>query len=104
MYSRRHARGIGRQTMEERHFMFNARNNQGWISIFQERVYVAINLTIKTAEVLFRVIAVMHRLRAKRGFRCARNEAGSLSARIFRKSRHLAELIRAFKDARVIQL
>src|ERR1700677_3161309 len=38
-YSRFHARRIGRQTMEERDFMFDAYNDQGWMSIFQESVY-----------------------------------------------------------------
>ncbi len=90
--------------MEERDFMFDAYNNQGWMSILQESVYVAINLTIKTAKVVFRVIAIMHRLCAKRGFGCARNEASGLGARVFRKSRGLTELIRAFEDARIIQL
>ena len=90
--------------MEERDFMFDAYNNQGWVSILQESVYVAINLTIKTAKVVFRVIAIMHWLRAKRGLGCARNEAGGLGARVFRKSRGLTELIRAFEDTRIIQL
>jgi hypothetical protein len=90
--------------MEERDFMFDAYNNQGWMSILQESVYVTINLTIKTAKMVFRVIAIMHRLRAKRGLGCARNEAGGLGARVFRKSRRLIELICAFRDARIIQL
>ena len=90
--------------MEERDFMFDAHNNQGWMSILQESIYVAINLTIKTAKVVFRVIAIMHRLRAKRGLGCARNKAGGLGARAFRKSRGLTGLIRAFEDARIIQL
>ena len=60
--------------MEKRDFMFDAYNNQGWMSILQESVYVAINLTIKTAKMVFRVIAIMHWLRAKRGLGCARNE------------------------------
>ena len=90
--------------MEERDFMFDACNNQGWIPILQESVYVAINLTIKMVKVVFRVIAIMHWLRAKRGLGCARNEAGGLGARVFRKSCGLAELIRAFEDARIIQL
>src|SRR5271154_3506052 len=103
-YSRFHARRIGRQTMEERDFMFDAYNNQGWMSILQESVYVAINLPIKTAKLVFRVIAIMHWLRAKRGLGCARNEAGGLGARVFRKSRGLTGLIRAFEDTRIIQL
>jgi hypothetical protein len=90
--------------MEERDFMFDACNNQGWISIFQESIYLAIDLTIEMANVVFRVIAIVHWLRAKRGFRCAGNEARRLGARVFRKFRGLAELIRAFKDARVIHL
>src|SRR5580692_11173432 len=90
--------------MEERDFMFDAYNNQGWMSILQESVYVTINLTIKMAKVVFRVIAIMHRLRAKRGLGCPWNEAGGLGARVFRKSRGLTELIRAFEDARIIQL
>ena len=53
--------------MEERDFMFDAYNNQRRVPILQESVYVAINLTIKTAKVVFRVIAIMHWLRAKRG-------------------------------------
>jgi hypothetical protein len=89
--------------MEERDFMFDADNNQGWMSILQERVYVAINLTVEAAKVVFRVIAIMHWLRAKRGLGCARNQACRLSAGVFRKSRGLAELIRAFEDARVVQ-
>src|SRR5580700_3433064 len=103
-YPRFHARRISRQTMKERDFMFDAYNNQGWMSILQESVYVTINLTIKTAKMVFRVIAIMHRLRAKRGLGCARNEAGGLGARVFRKSRRLIELICAFRDARIIQL
>ena len=59
--------------MEVRDFMFDAYNNQGWMSILQESVYVAIDLTIKKAKVVFRVIAIMHRLRAKRGIGCARS-------------------------------
>ena len=90
--------------MEKRDFMFDAYNNQGWMPILQESVYVAINLTIKTAKMVFRVIAIMHWIRAKRGLGCARNEAGGLGARVFRKSRRLTELIRAFEDARIIQL
>jgi hypothetical protein len=90
--------------MKERDFMFDASNNQGWMSIFQKSVYVAINLTIKTAKVAFRVIAIMHRLRAKRGLGCARNEARGFGARVFRKSRGLTELISAFEEARIIQL
>src|SRR5580698_9914165 len=74
------------------------------MSILQEGVYVTINLTIKTAKMVFRVIAIMHWLRAKRGLGRARNEAGGLGARVFRKSRGLTELIRAFEDARIIQL
>src|SRR5580692_12370942 len=103
-YSRFHARRIGRQTMEERDFMFDAHNNQGRLSILQQSVYVTINLTIKTAKVVFRVIAIMHWLRPKRGLGCARNEAGGLGARVLRKSRGLEGLIRAFEDARIIQL
>ncbi len=89
--------------MEERDFVFDAHNNEGWMLV-QESVYVAIDLTIKMFQVVFGMIAIMHGLCTKRGLRCARNEAGCLSARIFRKSRGLAELIRTFKDARVIQL
>jgi hypothetical protein len=73
------------------------------MSILQESVYVAINLTIKMFKMVLRVIAIMHRLRAKRGSGCARDEARGLGARVFRKSRGLTELIRAFEDARVIQ-
>ncbi len=90
--------------MKERDFMFDAHNNQGWMSILQESVYVAIDLTIKMAKVVFRVIAIVHWLRAKRGLGCARNQAGGLGPRVFRKSRGLAGLIRAFEDARIIQL
>ena len=90
--------------MEERDFMFDAYDNQGWMPILQEGVYVAINLTIKMPKMVFRVIAIMHWLRAKRGLRCVRNEAGRLGARVFRKSRGLTRLIGAFKDARIIQL
>ena len=90
--------------MEERHFMFDADNNQGRVSILQQSVYVAINLTIETTEVVVRVIAIVHRLRAKRGLRCVGDEAGGLRARVFRKSRGLTELIRASEDARIIQL
>src|ERR1700733_10784484 len=93
-----HAGRIGRQTMEERDFVFDAHNNQRWMSILQESVYVAINLTIKKAELVFRVIAIVHWLRAKRGLGCARNETGGLGARVFRKSRCLTKLIRAFED------
>jgi hypothetical protein len=84
--------------------MFDADNNQGRMCILQESVYVAINLTIKTAKMVFGVIAIMHWLRAKRGLGCVGNEAGGLSARVFRKPRGLTELIRAFEDARIIQL
>jgi hypothetical protein len=90
--------------MEERDFMFDAHDNQGWMSILQESVYIAINLTIKMAKVVFRVIAIMHWFRTKQGLRRARNEAGGLGARVSRKSRGLAGLIRAFEDARIIQL
>ena len=90
--------------MEERNFMFDAYNNEGWMSILQEGVYVAINLTIKTAKMVFRVIAIMHWLRAKRGLGCARNEAGGVGPRVFRKSRGLTGLIRAFEDTRITQL
>src|SRR5579862_7730361 len=90
--------------MEERDFMFDTYNNQGRMCILQESVYVAINLTIKTAKMVFRVIAIMHWLRAKRGLRCARNEAGGLGTRVSRKSRGLTELICAFADPRIIQL
>src|SRR5579862_2992356 len=103
-YPRLHARRIGRQTMKERDFMFDAYNNQGWMSVLQKSVYVAVNLRIKTAKVAFRVIAIMHRLRAKRGLGCAGNETGGLGARVFRKSRCLARLISAFEDTRIIQL
>jgi len=89
--------------MEERDFMFDAYNNQRRVPILQESVYVAIYLTIKTAKVVFRVIAIMHWLRAKRGLGGARNEAGGLGPRAFRKSRGLTELIRASEDARIIQ-
>jgi len=84
--------------------MFDAYNDQGWISILQESVYVAINLTIEMAKVVFRVIAIMHRLGAKRGLGCARNEAGGVGPRASRKFRGLTELIRAFEDARIVQL
>ncbi len=84
--------------MEERDFMFDAHNNQGRMSILQQSVYVTINLTIKTAKMVFRVIAIMHWLRPKRGLGCARNEA------VFRKSRGLTGLIRAFEDTRITQL
>src|ERR1700733_2933150 len=104
MYSRFYARRIDCQTMEERDFMFAAYDNQRWMPILQQSVYVTINLTIKMLKVIFRVIAIMHWLRAKRGLGCARNEAGGLGARVFRKSRGLTELIRAFEDACIIQL
>ena len=90
--------------MEERHFMFDAYNNQRWMSILQQSVYVAINLTIKMPKVVFRVIAIVYRLGPKRGLGCARNEAGGLGPRVFRKFHGLTELIRAFEDARIIQL
>src|SRR5450755_3687933 len=67
-YSRFHARRIGRQTMEERDVMFDAYDNQRWMSVLQESVHVAINLTIKAAKMVFRVIAIVYRLSAKRGF------------------------------------
>jgi hypothetical protein len=89
--------------MKERDFTFDAHNNEGWMPILQESVYVAINLTIKTVKVVFGVIAIMHWLRAKRRLGCARNEACGLGARVFRESRGFTELIRAFEDARVIQ-
>jgi hypothetical protein len=82
--------------------MFDADNNQRWMSVLQESVYVAINLTIEMAKVVFRVIAIMHWLGAKRGLGSARNEAGGVGPRVFRKSRGLTELIRAFEDARII--
>jgi len=82
--------------MEKRDFMFDAYDNEGWMSFIQESVYVAIYLTIMAAKVVFSVIAIMHWLRAKRGLGCARNETGGLGARVFRKSRDLTELIRAF--------
>jgi hypothetical protein len=72
-YSGFHARRIGGQTMKERDLMSDAHNNQGWMPILQESVYVAINLTIKVAQVVVRVIAIVHWLRAKRGLGCARN-------------------------------
>ena len=90
--------------MEECDFMFDAHNNQGWMSILQESVYVTINLTIKAAKVVVRVIAIMHRLRSKRGLGRAGNEACGLGARVFRKSRGLAKLIRTFEDPGVVQL
>jgi hypothetical protein len=90
--------------MEQRDFMFDAYNNQGWMFILQESVHVAINLTIKTAKVVIRVIAIMHWLGAQRGLGCARNEAGGLGPRVFWKLRGLTDLIRAFKDTRIIQL
>ena len=90
--------------MEERDFMFDAYNNQGRMPILQESVNVAINLAKKTAKVVFRVIAIMHWLRAKRGFGSVRNEAGGFRARVFRKFRGLTGLIRAFEDPRIIQL
>ncbi len=65
-YSRFHALRISRQTMEEREFIFDAYNNEGWTSILQESVYVAINLTIKMVKMVLGVIAIVHRLRAKR--------------------------------------
>jgi hypothetical protein len=89
--------------MEERDLVFDAHNNERRMCILQESVYVAINLTIKMREMVFRVIAISHRLRAKRGLGCARNEAGGLGARVSRKCRSLTGLIRAFEDARVIQ-
>jgi hypothetical protein len=90
--------------VEKRDFVFDAYDNQGWMSIFEESVHVAINLTIETAKVVFRVIAIMHWLCAKRGLGCAGKEAGSFGARVFRKSSGLTELVRAFEDARIIQL
>ena len=89
--------------MEERDFMLDACNHERWMSILQESVYVAINLTIKMLKMVFRVISIMHRLRAKRSLGCAGNEAGALCARVFRKSRGLTGLIGAFEDASVIQ-
>jgi hypothetical protein len=68
--------------MEKRDFMFDAYNNQGRMSILEESVHVAINLTIETAKV-FSVNAIMHWLRAKRGLGCARKEAGSFGAPVF---------------------
>jgi hypothetical protein len=49
-------------------------------------------------------VAIMHWLRAKRGLGRTRNGAGGLGACVFRKSRGLTELIRAFEDARIVQL
>ena len=89
--------------MEERDLMFDAHNNQGWMSVLQESVYVAINLTIKMFQDGFqgdRDHAPAPR-EARIGTR--QDEAGGLGARVFRKSRGLTGLIRAFEDARVIQ-
>jgi hypothetical protein len=90
--------------MEESDLMFDAHNNQGWLSIPEESVYVAVYLTIEMREVVFGVIAIVHWLCAKRGLGCFGNEAGGLRARVFRKSGGLTELISAFEDARIIQL
>jgi hypothetical protein len=102
-YSRFHACRIGRQTMEESYLMFDAHNNQGWLPIPEESVYVAINLTIEMCKVVFGVIAIMHWLCAKGGLGCIGNEASGFRARVLRKSGGLAELIRAFEDACIIQ-
>src|SRR5579872_131140 len=67
-YPRFHIRRIGSQAMEKGDFMFDAHNNQGWVSIPQEHVYVAIDLAIKMSQVIFRVIAIMHGLRPERRF------------------------------------
>jgi hypothetical protein len=90
--------------MEERDFMLDAHNNQGWMSILQQSVYVAINLSIEMAELIFRVIAIVHWLRTERGLGCTRNEAGGLGPSVSRKSRGLTGLIRAFENTRIIQL
>ena len=54
--------------MKEGDFMFDAHNDQGWVSIPQESVHVAIDLAIKTSQVGFRVIAIMQWLRPERRF------------------------------------
>jgi hypothetical protein len=102
--SRLNARRICGQTMKQRHFMFDADHNERRMAIFQESVHVAIHLTIKVAKVVFSVIAIVHRLGAKRSLGRTRNEAGGFRACVFRKSRWLTEFIRAFENARVIQL
>ena len=62
-----HARRIGRQTMEERDFMFDAYNSQGWMCILQESVYVTIQSHDKNGQDgLPGEVAIMHQLRAKR--------------------------------------
>jgi hypothetical protein len=90
--------------MKQRHFVFDAHDNQGWMSVLQESVYVAINRAIVMAKVVFSVFAIMHWFCAKRVLGCAGNKAGGLRARVFRKSRGLTEFIGALEDARVIQL
>ena len=46
--------------------MFDTHNHQRRISIFQQSVYVAIDLPIKMAKMVFMVIAIVHRLCAQR--------------------------------------
>ena len=74
------------------------------MSMLQERVYVAIHLSIEMAEVVFSVFVIMHRLGAKRFLGCSRNEAGGFRACVYRKSRWLTKFIRAFENASDIQL
>jgi hypothetical protein len=47
VYSRFHTRRIGGQAIKKGYSMFDAHNNQRWVSIPQKSVYVAIDLAIE---------------------------------------------------------
>ena len=89
--------------MEERDFMFDAHNNQGWMSILQESVHVAINLTKKMANVVFRVIATVCTGSARSEDWDAPGTRPAASVPAFFGKLAASKDSTAFEDARVIQ-